>query len=96
MTANDMTGRDLILYILQNGLENEPVFNNGKLLGFMDIVGAAEKFNVGLSTVRVWMDMGELPYIRIGNYFFIPALVKDPRDEMKGVGHKNEKQSISN
>ena len=30
-----MTGRELILYILSNGLENEPVFKDGKFIGFM-------------------------------------------------------------
>lgn len=88
-----MTGRDLILYILENNLEDEPVFLKGKLLGFMNVVEAAEKFEVGLSTVRAWMDMGKLPYFRVGQYFFIPTKVKDPREELKkkGAGQTNEK-----
>lgn len=94
MTVNGMTGRDLILYILENNLEDELVFNKGKLLGFMNAVEAATKFNVGLSTIKVWMDTGKLPYLRIGSYFFIPSLTKDPRDKMEGVENKNEKQII--
>ena len=31
-----MTGKELILYILQNNLENEQVFRNGIFIGFMD------------------------------------------------------------
>lgn len=38
-----MTGRDLILYILENHLEDEQVFEEGNLLGFITIIEAAEK-----------------------------------------------------
>ena len=38
-----MTGRELILYILENGLENEPVIKNGTFVGFMTVTQAAEK-----------------------------------------------------
>lgn len=92
MTGNTMTGRDLILYILQNGLENEPMYKDGHLLGFMNVVEAAIKFDVAESTIRAWMDIGRLHYIRIGTYFFIPAESKDPRDILKGAGHQNGKQ----
>ena len=40
-----MTGRDLIMYILSNGLENEPIYENGKILGFMNEMEAAIKFD---------------------------------------------------
>lgn len=95
MIGGEMTGRDLILYILQNNLENEPVYKDGRLLGFMNPVEAAIKFEVGESTVRAWMDAGYLPYIRIGNNRFIPEKAKNPRDILKGAGHQNGKQ-ISN
>ena len=88
MSGNGMTGRDLILYILENNLEDELIFDKGKLIGFMDITTAAEKFEVGLSTVKAWMDMGKLPFIRIGSYFFIPALAQNPKDILKGEEHK--------
>ena len=96
MTGGEMTGRDLILYILQNGLEDEPVFKDGKLVGFMRPEEAAVKFDVGESTVRAWMDAGYLPYIRIGRFIFIPAEAKNPRDILKGAGRQNEKRTISN
>lgn len=35
-----MTGRDLILYILMNNLEDEPVFEEGKFIGFVTDVEA--------------------------------------------------------
>lgn len=48
-----MTGRDLILYILTNGLEDKPIYEDGKILGFLTATEAAEKFNVGLATIKV-------------------------------------------
>lgn len=68
-----MTGRDLIIYILENGLESEPVFKDGKLLGFMTITEAAIKFGVGLATIRVWVNCGMLEGIRIGEDIYVPA-----------------------
>lgn len=68
-----LTGRDLILYILANGLEDEPVFENGRLLGFMTIEEAAVKFEVGVATVRVWVNEGMLYGIKIGENVFVPA-----------------------
>ena len=41
-----MTGRELILYILQNGLENEEVFKDGIFVGFIpeeEIVSACKE-----------------------------------------------------
>lgn len=69
----EFTGRDWIIYILANGLENEPIFKDGRLLGFMTEVEAAIKFDVGPATIRVWVTEGYLPSIRIGNVYYIPA-----------------------
>lgn len=68
-----MTGRDLIIYILQNDLEDEPIFEDGKLLGFMTVAQAAMKFEVGVSTVLTWVSLGWLPGIKIGSTIYIPA-----------------------
>lgn len=67
-----MTGRDLIIYILSNGLEDEPVFKNGKVLGFMTEVEAAAKFNVGIATIRVWCDCDMIDHVFIGKELYIP------------------------
>lgn len=68
-----MTGRDLIIYILENNLENEPVFKDGRLLGFITPMESAVKFDVGLSTIKVWADQGLLPGIKIDSGFYILA-----------------------
>ena len=68
-----MTGRELIIYILANGLEDEPIYEDGKILGFITAAEAAEKFNVGLATIKVWVNEGTLDGIRIGEELYIPA-----------------------
>ena len=69
-----MTGRELIIYILANGLEDEPIYEDGKILGFITATEAAEKFNVGLATIKVWINEGMLDGIRIGEELYIPAI----------------------
>ena len=68
-----MTGRELIIYILTNGLEDEPIYEDGRILGFITAAEAAEKFNVGLATIKVWVNEGTLNGIRIGDELYIPA-----------------------
>ena len=73
-----MTGRDLIIYILENGLENEPVFKDGRLLGFMNTMEAAIKYEVGVCTVTLWVQNGQLPGLRIGKEIYIPENAPRP------------------
>lgn len=62
-----MTGKDLIIYILQNNLENEDVFKDR----FIDLETAAAKFNVGVETIKVWATFGHLKSIKINNQIYI-------------------------
>jgi hypothetical protein len=73
-----VTGRDLIVYILTNGLENVEVYKDGAILGFMTAAEAASKFDVGLFTVYVWVSQGVLDGIWIGGMLYIPAYAKRP------------------
>ena len=73
-----MTGRDLIIYILENGLEDEPVWNNGALLGYMSDLAAAIKFSVSMATIKAWVTLGHLEGIYIGGKLYIPANAKNP------------------
>jgi excisionase family DNA binding protein len=73
-----MTGRDLILYILTHGLEDEPVFENGIFIGFMTAEEAAVKMNVGVMTIRLWVGLGQLKGLMIGDALYIPADAKSP------------------
>lgn len=68
-----MTGRELIIYILANGLEDKPVLDDGEILGFMSIEKAAVKFGVGYGTIRAWITMGRLKAFLFANKYYIPA-----------------------
>jgi hypothetical protein len=68
-----MTGRDLIIYILQNNLEDEPVIKDDKLLGFITVQEAALKFGVGPATITLWCKFNVIPYFAIGDNIYIPA-----------------------
>lgn len=75
-----MTGRELIIYILENGLEDEPIFKDGKPIGYLNVNEVAEQLNVGMSTVGAWAMLGKIDYILIGGKMFIPG-----NYEVKGV-----------
>ena len=87
-----MTGKDLIIYILQNNLENAPVFVDGRFIGFMTVLEAAKKFKVGEATIRTWVQTDMLDSILVGKEILIPAYAEDPR--LKGDAY--EKRSEAN
>lgn len=66
-----MTGRDLIIYILENHLEDEQVFQNGKILGFMTVNEAALKFDVGPETIKMWYAVDILQGFKLGDEIYI-------------------------
>lgn len=68
-----MTGRDLIIYILANDLENEPVFKDGTFMGFMTVDEAAKKLGVGVETVKLWIQQERLKYFKFGDSYFIAS-----------------------
>ena len=73
-----MTGRELIIYILQNDLLDTPVYENGSLLGFMTVIEAAAKFQVGLATIYTWASLGFIPSARIGEDLYIYVNAVNP------------------
>lgn len=73
-----MTGRDLIIYILSNGLENEPVFKNGRFIGFLTPTDVAKMNDVGVATVHAWMHQQRLESVVVNEGIYIPATCKTP------------------
>ena len=73
-----MTGRDLIIYILANGLENEPVFKDGKIIGLMTVEEMAVQFDVSISTVLTWYALDMIDGVIIGDRLFIFRNTKHP------------------
>lgn len=79
-----MTGKELIMYILRNNLENEIVIEDGSFVGFMtEEEEAAVKFDVGRSTIRVWYTIGKLKGFKIGDCLYFLRDVSDPRKDDK-------------
>ena len=74
-----MTGRDLIIYILQNHLEDEDIFKDGYFIGFMSIEQVAAKFEVGVATVHHWYSMGLIEGFEFGDALYFKRGVSDPR-----------------
>ena len=74
-----MTGKELILYILQNNLEDTVVLKDGVFIGFMTEEEAAAKFDVGVATIRAWYQCKMIKGTQIGDYLYFLKDVADPR-----------------
>ena len=68
-----MTGRDLIAYIILNGLEDKPVFEDGKFVGMLTIEEVATQMNVSMATVNIWIIRNLITSVKVGNTYFIPV-----------------------
>ena len=87
-----MTGKELILYILQNNLEDTVVLKDGFFIGFMTEVEAAAKFGVGIETIRAWYYCECIEGTKIGDSLYFLKDVADPRSkiqEMRGMTNEN-------
>lgn len=71
-----MTGRELMIYILANKLEEKPVFENGKFIGYYTLLEAAEHFEVGTETVKAWVKRGMLNGVEVNDEIFVPYYSK--------------------
>lgn len=65
-----MTGRDLIIYILDNKLEDEEVVKDGTFIGFASAEEIAAESGVGIATVKAWYKLGILNGIELGDDIF--------------------------
>ena len=74
-----MTGKDLIIYILQNDLENELIIKDDIFELFMSEEKAAIKFDVGVATIRAWYECGLLPGVKIGDSIFFLSNLEHPK-----------------
>lgn len=80
-----MVGRDLIIYILQNHLEDEPVFKDGKFVGFMTTIEAAVKYDVGVASIESLFKLGLLDGVMIGDEIYIRSDTGKKSYEPKGM-----------
>ena len=75
-----MTGRELIIYILQNGLEDEQIFENNKLIAHLTVEEFAVKYGVGRATVYAWIWEHRIEPLLIGTRYYIPFTTVPPVD----------------
>lgn len=73
-----MTGKDLIILILENNLLDEPVYENHKLIGCVTPDDVAERFGVGTASVNAWIDLGWIKSVNIEGVNHIPIDCKRP------------------
>ena len=92
-----MTGRDLIIYILNNSLEDEPVYDKetSRVLGFMTMTEAAMKFEVGVLTIIAWVELSKLDGVTIGNKIYIPVNACVKTDKEGGNDGKESYKCLS-
>ena len=81
-----MNGRDLIIYILENHLEDTDMFVDGVFVGFIPVRQVAAKVGVGEATIRVWVELGTLKGVTINDQLYIlPTKELDTILKSKGV-----------
>jgi hypothetical protein len=78
-----MTGRELILFILENNLENEEVIKDGVFVWLMSEEEAAVKFDVGVATIRAWYALEMIEGLQLSGHLYFLRNVEDPRKRMK-------------
>ena len=72
-----------MLYILENGLEDEEILDvNGNPAVMMSMEEAAEKFKVPIATVTAWLGSGKLESFFIGGTHYIPKNAENPNKWM--------------
>lgn len=73
-----MTGRELIMYILANGLEDEPMYVDKESLKFLSVEEAAVKFGVGNATIKAWFQLGVIEGYKLGDKIYIAPTIRSP------------------
>ena len=72
-----MTGKELIIYILEQGLENEVVIKDGEFNGLWTINEEAVKLGCGRASIPVMVKMGLIEGIEVEDRLYVsPASVK--------------------
>lgn len=69
-----MTGRDLIIFILANNLEDFE-------FDVMNEIEVAAKFNVGVETVKQWVKNGDIIGMSMNDHIYFTPNVQDPRSK---------------
>lgn len=66
-----MTGRDLIILILNNRLEDVVVFDDFRVLGLYTIEEAAVKLHIGVESIKAQCSIDAIRHLEIGDKTYI-------------------------
>lgn len=70
-----MTGRELICYILEHHLEDEPVFKDGEFVGYASEERIAEMCETGTASIRAKIKLGYITdAIEINGKIYVPLI----------------------
>ena len=81
-----MTGKELMMAIIENDMEDEDIFGDKGLFGFLHVKllpveQVALRYRVGVETVHAWCLLGRMKEIRIGGKIYI--LMEDKDNEQR-------------
>lgn len=68
-----MTGRELIIYILKNNLEDTEVFTEGFSPLFITLEEAAKQCGYGPATIKALIDLKKIKGIKYENAYYVLA-----------------------
>lgn len=86
-----MTGKELIVYILEHDLVNEEIFKDNHCALFMTDMEVAALLGTGPSTVRAMYSMGLLRGFEVGNsLFLLKDYVRPRNDTIEKGADRNE------
>ena len=74
-----MTGRELIIFILDHHMEDCKIFENGSVIGFITAKEAAINFDVGVETIIAWIGEEKIIGVQIADQYLVSAFAEDPR-----------------
>ena len=66
-----MTGKEFIIYILENDLVDKPIFEDDKIAGLLTVTEAAAKLNVGKATMITYAAMALVDIVEFRGIIFI-------------------------
>lgn len=78
-----MTGRELIIYILENGLEDAEIFTEEFSPLFITPEAAAIKWGCGPATIKAMIDMKKIKGVKYLSVYYVLANQPNPFDKRK-------------
>lgn len=76
-----MTGRDLMIYILENGLEDVEMFSEGFSPLFITPEAAAVKWGCGPATIKAMIDIKKVSGVKHNSEYYVLANQPNPFDK---------------